>query len=60
MKQSPTSDLQRWATLIQRWGPTLKQRCYTVVLTLFQRSLNVVKAKSKPIGPLISKDFQID
>ena len=67
MKQNPMSDFQHWTTLIQRRSPTLKQRqnnivqrCYSVVSTLFQSSLNVLKARSKPVGPLISMYFYID
>ena len=64
MKQNPTSDFQRCTTMIQRRSLTLKQRrknvvqrCYNVLSTLFQRNLNVVKAKSKPVGLLISIDL---
>ena len=55
MKQNPTSDFQRWKTLIQRQSPTLKQRpnnvtqrrnnvvqrWYHVDTTLFQPSVDV-------------------
>ena len=61
MKQNPTSDFQHYKTLIQRQSPTLQQRrsnvvqrYYSVVSTLFKRSLNVVKARSEAMGLLIS------
>ena len=51
MKQNPAADFQRVTTLIQRRSVALKQRrnnvtqrCYNVASTLFQRTLNVVKA----------------
>ena len=48
MKQNrnPTSDFQRCTTLTQRQCrcPTLKQRSYNVISTLFQRSLSTSKS----------------
>ena len=41
MKQNPTSDFQRYTTLIQRQFLTLKQRWYNVDTTLFQPSVDV-------------------
>ena len=43
-KQNPTSDSQRCTTLIQPRCPTLKQRWYNFILTLFQRVLNISKS----------------
>ena len=47
MKQIPTSAFQRCKTLIQRGCPTLKQRWYNFILTLFQRVLNISKSYIK-------------
>ena len=58
MKQNPTSDFQRWTTLIQRQCPTFKQRSNNVDTTLSRRCFNVistlVKAVLKPMGLVIS------
>ena len=60
MKQNPTSNFQRCATLIQRWCATLKQRWNNVDTTLSQFCSNLastlVKAVSKPVGLVISTD----
>ena len=49
MKQNLTSEIFRCTTLKQRRNSVV-QRCYNVISMFFQRSLNVVKARSKPIA----------
>ena len=60
MKQNPTSDFQRWTTLIQRRCKTLKQCRNNVDTTLSQLCSNlasaIVKAISKPVGLVTSTD----
>ena len=61
LKQSPTSDFQRFTRLIQRRCPTLKQRWNKIDTTLswlfFSVSSTLVKAISKPVGLVISTDL---
>ena len=70
MKQNPTSDFQRWTTLIQRQCPTLKQRWNNVETTLhnvgtmliqrcFHLASTLVKIILNPIGLVMIMDLPI-
>ena len=57
IKQNPMSDFQLCATLIQSRCPTLKQRWYNFISTLFQRGLNVSKSYMETDGASDKYEF---